>query len=214
MSTSDLFPDVHRDASPSGWSSVIARARTGCRESFDILARSCWGYLIVVAREKLADDLQVKVAPSDLVQQTLLVGYANIAEFQGSEEQGLLRWLEKILDNQALAAGRYYRNTQARQIDREVPLHGLALSPDGNVLTPSDILSRDEQALRLEHALRELPEHYRTVIRLRSLEQLPFDEIGTRTGRTPDAARKLWLIALRTLKENLSNGDDSSAPQI
>jgi RNA polymerase sigma-70 factor (ECF subfamily) len=211
MSTSDLIVEATGNPRPSGWSSVIARARAGCRESFDILARNCWGYLIVVAREKLADDLRIKVAPSDLVQQTLLVGYANIAEFQGSEEQGLLRWLEKILDNQALAAGRYYRNTQARQIDREVPFRELALSPDENILTPSEILSRDEQALRLEHALRELPDHYRTVIRLRSLEQLPFDEIGARTGRTPDAARKLWLIALRTLKENLSNGDDSSA---
>lgn len=214
MSVSDLLSEHGSDIQPHRWSAVIARARSGCRESFDLLARSCWGYLIVAAREKLADDLQVKIAPSDLVQQTLLVGYANIAEFPGTEENDLLRWLEKILDYQALAAGRHYRGTLARDINREVPLDRLPVVPQADELTPSGIISREEQSRSLEQGLQNLPEHYRTVIRLRSLERLDFDEIGKRTGRTADAARKLWLTALRTLKDNLSKSDVSPSSEI
>lgn len=195
-----------------GWSSVISRARGGCRQSFDVLTRGCWGYLIVAARERLPGDLRVKVAPSDLVQQTLLVGFANIGEFEGRSEGDLLRWLEKILDNQALSTGRYYRGTQAREINREISVERLVSPPAAEAATPSEVIVREEERRRLEKELSELPEHYRSIIFSRSLEELSFEEIGRRTGRSADAARKLWVAALRFLKERISEDDESDFP--
>ena len=49
-------------------------------------------------------------------------------------------------------------------------------------------------------ALSELPENYREVIQLRSYEDLHFEDIGCRLGRSADAARHLWLRATQELK--------------
>ena len=210
MSISDLLSDAPSETPRSGWSLVIEQARKGCRESFDLLTRGCWGYLIVAAREKLADDLRVKQAPSDLVQQTLMIAYANLDQFQGTTENELLRWFEKILDNQALAAGRFYRGTLARNINREVSFDHLPNNAGQDSTTPSQIVSEAEFRQQLEARLAELPERYQTVIHLRNREELGFEEIGERMGRSADAARKLWLAALRKLKQLMSCDDDSS----
>jgi RNA polymerase sigma-70 factor (ECF subfamily) len=51
----------------------------------------------------------------------------------------------------------------------------------------------------LADALARLPADYREVIILRNLEQLPFEEIGQRLGRSSGAARMLWARALEKL---------------
>ena len=197
--------DAHRENS---WPAIIARARQGCRESFNTLARGCWAYLNVAAREQLPPDLNTKVAPSDLVQQTLLVGYANFQSFAGESEADLLRWLQAILRRQALMAGRFHRNTASRSIDREVPLKTpLHAIPDSQ-LTPSHFLVAADRISRLQSALQQLPEHYRHTLILRNQEGLSFEEIGRRTDRSADAARKVWVAALRSLKDLLSQDSD------
>ncbi|MCA9092049.1 MAG: hypothetical protein KDA68_01070, partial [Planctomycetaceae bacterium] len=75
--------------------------------------------------------------------------------------------------------------------------------------TPSHVVIIEDERKRLEKELDKLPEHYRAVIHLRSLEELSFEEIGSRTGRTADAARKLWVAALRFLKERMADDDES-----
>ncbi|MFO1019517.1 MAG: sigma-70 family RNA polymerase sigma factor [Planctomycetales bacterium] len=207
MSTTDLVADSGSSPDPqSGWSAIIERARNGCRESFDVLARSCWGYLVLAARERIPPDLKVKVAPSDLVQQSLMVGYANFSQFRGTTEQDLYNWLEGILHRQALSAGRFYRNTHARSINREIPLLEPAIPADSN--TPSELVVAQDQHQALLAAIEKLPPHYRTVLQLRSLEQHSFETIGTMTDRTPDAARKLWVAALRKLQKLMSSDYD------
>jgi len=209
MGSSDLIPKTRSGAPQNSWSSVIDRARKGCRESFDVLARNCLGYLTVAARERLASDLQGKCAPSDLVQQTLMVGYANFPNFTGNSEADLLRWMRAILDNQALYVGRFYHNTQARQVDLEVPLADLGNQAGANSETPSRLLMAIDQQERLQAALQQLPDHYRTLLKLRNFEQKTFEEIGELTGRSADAARKLWVASLRALKQLMSLDDDS-----
>jgi RNA polymerase sigma factor (sigma-70 family) len=49
-------------------------------------------------------------------------------------------------------------------------------------------------------ALDSLPDDYRQVIALRYWENLDFDEIGQRMGRSAAAARKLWLRAVERLE--------------
>lgn len=195
---------------PRGWPAVIARARTGCRESFDMLTRACWGYLIVAARERLPRDLSVKIAPSDLVQQSLMVGYANFSQFAGETEHDLLRWLEAIINHQALSAGRFYRGTQARNINLEKSLDSQGSKLRTDWQTPSRLLIAQHQRQALLSAIEKLPEHYRTVLQLRSFEELPFETIGIKMGRSADAARKLWIAALRNLQKLVPSENDSS----
>ena len=69
--------------------------------------------------------------------------------------------------------------------------------------SPSVTAMAAEQAAALEKALGQLPDDYREVLLLRYQGDLSFEEIGQRLGRSANAARKLWLRALRKLEQEL-----------
>ena len=48
--------------------------------------------------------------------------------------------------------------------------------------------------------LDQLPDDYREVIVLRSLQELPYEEVARRMGRTAGAVRTLWVRALARLR--------------
>jgi RNA polymerase sigma-70 factor (ECF subfamily) len=60
-----------------------------------------------------------------------------------------------------------------------------------------------EQAEAFHAALGRLPDDYRQVILLRYQQELSFEEIGRQLGRSPNAARMLWLRALERLKQEM-----------
>ena len=57
-------------------------------------------YLLGVAWQMLPQGLLGKVAPSDVVQETLLRGYREFPEFTGNDWAELVAWLRQILVNQ------------------------------------------------------------------------------------------------------------------
>jgi RNA polymerase sigma-70 factor (ECF subfamily) len=60
-----------------------------------------------------------------------------------------------------------------------------------------------EQSETLAATLTRLPNDYRQIILLRYQQQLSFEEIGNQLGRTPDAARMLWVRAVERLKQEM-----------
>ena len=80
-------------------------------------------------------------------------------------------------------------------------------APDGGLIDPADsprTRAADlEEAVRLEWALGQLPEHYRQVILLRHRDGLAWDEVGRRMERSADSARHLWVRAVDRLQELL-----------
>jgi RNA polymerase sigma-70 factor (ECF subfamily) len=64
---------------------------------------------------------------------------------------------------------------------------------------------REERATALTVALAQLPPHYRQVIVWRQVEDLSFEEMASRLGRSTDAVRKLWWRALQQLQDELGN---------
>ena len=67
----------------------------------------------------------------------------------------------------------------------------------------SSDVSRREQAVLLADALERLAPDYREVIVLRSLQDLPFEEVARRMGRKPGAVRMLWARALEKLGQEM-----------
>jgi RNA polymerase sigma-70 factor (ECF subfamily) len=55
--------------------------------------------------------------------------------------------------------------------------------------------------VRLAKLLERLPADYREVIVLRSLEELPYEEVASRMGRSAGAVRVLWVRALARLRD-------------
>src|SRR5262249_5875996 len=158
-------------------------------------------YLLLVANHELAPDLRPKAGPSDLVQETFLEAQRDFAQFHGSSADELRAWLRRLLLNNAAALSPQYRGTAQPQVGRERPLEAgdseddRRAEPAAETPSPSSLAAATEQNEALQKALAQLPEDYRTVIALRHQEQLAFEEIGRRMGRTPNAARMLWTRA-------------------
>jgi RNA polymerase sigma-70 factor (ECF subfamily) len=60
-----------------------------------------------------------------------------------------------------------------------------------------------ERDQTLQRALGCLPEDYRHALTLRYVEGHSFEEIGRATGRSANAARKLWARAVERLQYEL-----------
>lgn len=210
--------DSRRDiAEPSkeGFAELIAAARHGTDSDVGHLLEATRRYLLLVANRSLDAPLQQKVAPSDLVQETFLDAHRDFRRFTGESDGELLGWLCHILMHKAADAGRRFRGTAKRDLKEELPLAASSGCPAQQVAssdpTPSAVAISCESGQRLHAALARLPAEYRRVIELRSLERLPFVEVGNRLQRSEDAAGKLWFRALQRLKQELAASDDSRA---
>jgi RNA polymerase sigma-70 factor (ECF subfamily) len=186
---------------------LLAAARAGSREALGRALEDCRRYLLVIAERQLEPDLRAKGGASDLVQETFLEAQRDFARFHGSSPDELRAWLRQVLLHNVGAFTYRFRGTAKRSVGREVALpagdSSAGLEPDlaGSTLTPSGVAMEHEQALALRRALEKLPEDYRRVVVLRFEEGRSFEEIGRLTGRSPDAARKVWSRAMERLRQ-------------
>ena len=165
--------------------------------------------LLKIAEEELGADLQGKVGASDLVQESMADALRGFARFRGTTPADWLAWLGQVLRHNLRDCARHYRGADKRDVRREVPLDNgstssapaLPLAADDT--GPDDALLAAERAQRLERAVARLSAEHQQVLRLRHQEDLPFEEIGRRLGRSAEAARKLWARALARLAEAL-----------
>lgn len=193
------------ETSAAAWEIRIAAAQQGDRDALGGIFQRLRAYLRVRAEGQLDGQLQVKVSPSDIVQETLLEAHRGIASFQGATRAELVVWVQGILNHRVQTAYRMYRGTSKRDLARETALHQHDDSNQELLLAGSSGSSPSGQAVvneeheRLERALKELSPRYEQVIRLRNELKLTFSEVATALSCTPDAAQKLWSRAVKQL---------------
>ncbi len=185
---------------------LLDAARAG---SLDALGRSLEvhrTYLLAVAERRLDPDLKSKGGASDLVQETFLEAMRDFEQFQGASPEALRAWLRQVLVNNVGTFTRRFRATSKRAVRREVGFLAGGSSAEndpglaGSAVSPSGLAMEHEQVMALRRALDRLPEEYRRVVVLRFEEGRSFEEIGPLTGRSPDAARKVWSRAMERLR--------------
>jgi RNA polymerase sigma-70 factor (ECF subfamily) len=193
---------------PPAVAPLLNAARAGSLDALGQLLESYRAYLRVVARQELDPQLQGKVDPSDLVQETFLEAHRDFARFRGHSEAELRAWLRQLLLHNLANCTRAFRGTGKRAIDREVALTpDCAGRPAGELPADSDppsaaaVAREESEAVR--RALQRLPEDYREVLLLRYQEQLPFQEVATRLRRSPNAVRKLRARAVERLRQEM-----------
>lgn len=207
---SDGNPEVPK------WDVLCQQARSGSQSAIGQLLDQCRGYLTVIANQEIGQQIRVKVAPSDIVQESLLDAYRDFDKFEGTTEQELLKWLRRVLLNNLSDAVKRYRIAASRSVDRERSLtaddNSKGLVPDlvANTSLPLAKAIRGEEQQRVLAAIRQLPERQRQAVILRNLEGKPFEEIGQALQISAEAARKLWERAIQRLSEELSPDDNSS----
>lgn len=184
----------------------LVGALAGSKEELGRLLEQYRPYLLAIANAEFASELGGKLAPSDLVQESIVAGYEEFGGFRGTTAQELAGWLRQILLNQ-LANIRKSFGRDKRDVGREQAAGGAIAQP--RQLSPSaEALSREERQ-RLDAALEKAPQQYQQVILLRHRENLSFAEIGARLDRSAEAARKLWARAVRQLQTELGIDDAS-----
>ncbi len=199
-----MIPVDDRDA-------LLSLARTGDEVALGGLLELYRPYLTLLARLQIGRRLQGKIDPADMVQEAFLAASQHFAEFRGTAEQELTAWLRRILASCLAHLVRRYFGTQARDIrlerilEDEIDRSSWAIDRGliAPASSPSQSVSRREQAVLLADALGQLPTDYREVIILRHLEGLTFPEVATRMGRSIDSVEKLWVRALPRLRKVL-----------
>lgn len=192
---------------------VLLEQAKGDEAQLGALLRSYTGYLTLIARAQVGRRLQGKADPDDLVQETFLEAARQFSIFRGTTEAEFTAWLRRILAGRVALLIRKFIGTKGRDVDLERDLvrqvddssQQMGAALDGEFTTPSQHASRREQAVLLAEALEKLPLDYREVIALRHIEQLPFSEVAKRMGRTEDSVQKLWVRALKSLRQSLGS---------
>jgi RNA polymerase sigma-70 factor (ECF subfamily) len=199
-----------QDASAAGWEVRIAAAQRGDRDALGAIFERLGAYLRSCAYEQLDGQLQVKVSPSDVVQETLMEAHRGFGTFRGASRAELVVWVQGILNHRVQTAYRRYRGTRKRDIRRETRLHELSESKQPVEMamihsSPSGHVMANEEETRLEAALRQLTPRHEQVIRLRNELKLSFTEVGISMNCSEDAAQKLWSRAVKQLSRKLNS---------
>ncbi len=192
----------------------LEAARGGSAEALGRLLEMCRPYLLSVGNQQIDVDLQAKAGASDLVQESFLEAQRDFGGFHGVTEPELLAWLRTILLNNFANLRRHYRETDKREVTREVALASVPAqelsAAQATIDSPSRQARARERDQELERALQKLAEPSRLVIQWRSYERCSFEEVGRRLGRSAEAARKVWVRAIDELQQFLEPRDGSS----
>ena len=161
-------------------------------------------YLHLLARLQLDPRLRGKLDPSDVVQQTLVKAHQNRGQFRGGTEAEQAGWLRRILANTLIDAARKYQ----RELNVQQPLDQALDASSARIeawlaadqSSPSERADRQEQLLRLAHALGRLPDDQRVVVEMHHLRDDSVADIAAALGRTEAAVAGLLRRGLKKLR--------------
>lgn len=193
---------------------LLASARAGSGDSLGRLLSLYANYLKLIAGTQMDPRLRARVTPSDVVQDTFFEAHRDFAKFRGASPAEFIGWVRRILVNNVHRVVEQHLHADKRDLRREVSLEELGRRIDRSTAnldtllavrgdSPSTCAARHEQELLLADALAELAPDHRTVIELRHLQGLPFEDVAARMERSSGAVRMLWIRALQSLREKL-----------
>jgi RNA polymerase sigma-70 factor (ECF subfamily) len=168
------------------------------------------GYLTLLARLQLPPPLRGKVDLSGVVQQTLLEAYQAIDQLRRLTAEQQAAWLRKALAHNLADEARKL-GTAMRDVARERSLEQAVEESSARLeawlatdrSSPSAHAVRNEQLLRLAHALARLPEDQQLAVELHHLRGRPVAEVARELGRSEGAAGALLARALKKLRQLL-----------
>lgn len=136
----------------------------------------------------------------DLVQDAFVRAYQNLYRYR--DEAKFTTWLLRILTNLSTDRARMAR----RRLSLEQQEAGGALGwmTGGNKDDPIANLEEDRRQIALEKALSALPQHHRTMIVLRDIQEREYEEIASIVGCTVGGAKLRVLRARRALRERVA----------
>jgi RNA polymerase sigma-70 factor (ECF subfamily) len=169
---------------------LLAAARAGDRDAFDVLARRHVPRLVGTALRLLRDRAAAEEAAAD----ALIRAYGGLRAMRGDASFGT--WTHRIVCRVAIDRLRARRRAP-------LPLDDLAAEPgDPRAAAgrPDDRLERSEQVARVRRAIEALPEAQRLVVVLHAWEGLAYADVAVLLGCSYDAVRVNMCHARKSLR--------------
>jgi RNA polymerase sigma-70 factor (ECF subfamily) len=179
----------------------IETVRPGDRVAFEQLMRQYNRRLYRLARAALRDDAEAE----DALQDAYLAAYRSIDRFRG--ESALSTWLSRLVLNECFA--RLRRSARRQKVIPMVsPTQEMDAVPEQDAAGPDRVLARAQIRSLLERKLDDLPEAFRLVFVLRSVEELSVEETAQTLGIPEATVRSRYFRAKGLLREALAKEID------
>jgi RNA polymerase sigma-70 factor (ECF subfamily) len=184
---------------PSGEAALVAELKAGSERAFaELIAQYHKPLYSLIARS-----LQDPADASDITQEVFIKVFRNIRSFHG--EASLRTWMYRIALHEASNQRRWWSRHKRQEIAMDAPC-GSRCDSDGGTqsvgatladagCSPFECAAQQEVHVRVEAALRQVPEVFRTVVVLREIEGFTYEEIA-------DVLR----VNLGTVKSRLMRG--------
>ena len=160
----------------SNESELLSRCRKGHTEAFGEVVSHYQDAIFNVVIRMIGNREDAR----DVTQDVFIRAFRRIKSFQG--RSSLATWLYSIAVNQSISERRR-RGTASRAGDVQMSAldgrdDGAPYDPPGDGPAPDERLGADETRRRIEQAIAELDEDYRSVVVLRDIEGLDYASIG------------------------------------
>lgn len=133
-------------------------------------------------------------ATQDIVQETFLAALKSASRFRGQSK--VYTWLYSIASKKVADFYRH-RTREAKRQNESLERYATSLSPNGT-------LESEEKHQLVQTTLSRLPWHYRQVLLLKYVEEMPVSEISQVMERSPKSVEGLLTRARRELRNNLT----------
>jgi RNA polymerase sigma factor (sigma-70 family) len=184
---------------------LACRVAAGDRRAFELLMRRHNRRLYRLARATLRDGAEAE----DALQEAYLTAFRAIGSYRG--EAKLSTWLSRLVLNECIG-----RLRRAKRRDNIVPIRhgGDALQAEeidameAGRHAPDEAMMRTEMRALIERRLDELPQEFRLVFMLRSVEELSVEETAQCLGIPEATVRSRHFRARGLLREALAQDID------
>jgi RNA polymerase sigma-70 factor (ECF subfamily) len=177
---------------------LVADLKAGSEEAFAVLIAQYHQPLYSLIARSLSDPADA----ADITQEVFIKVFRCIRGFHG--DASLRTWLYRIALHEASNQRRWWSRHKKQEITIDSPIESDSGDEDGLCLSstlayrgdsPYDHASQSETRERVEAALRQLPEAFRTVVVLREIEGFAYEEIA-----------EILNVNLGTVKSRLTRG--------
>jgi RNA polymerase sigma-70 factor, ECF subfamily len=189
--------------------SLASLIATGDVAAFERLMRQYNRRLYRLARATLRDRTEAQ----DALQDAYLSAYRSIGGFRGDASLGT--WLSRLVLNQCFARMRRdaRRGNVLPMVSASHHVESIHMIVDQSD-SPDNALGRAQIRDLLERKVDELPESYRVVFVLRSVEELSVEETAEALGIPEETVRSRHFRAKNLLRESLARELDLAEPDL
>ena len=188
---------------------LVERLVAGDRAAFEVLMRRHNRRLYRMARAVLRDPTEAE----DALQDTYLRVWRAIGQFRG--EAALSTWIARLLLNEC--TGRLRRRARRQHgipMASAIPQREIDAVAESDAELPEQILARLEARALLERKLDELPEQFRLVFLLRSVEELEVETVAELLDIPAATVRSRHFRAKAMLRESLARTLDIAEREV